>query len=939
MNTKSTYRTIPPVFFFVGAKYLAMIILVILAAGTISCSGQSKSSSTTEINDDVELSPEIGQEKIREIDTSLNVGSGFPDVSSILVSADGTNHVDQHGASLHLPSDLLDDGEQVRLISTSIDADLYQELRDLFHIESPVYSLEVVGQGDVAGRVDLSFPVENSQARTLVIIDDRYLGFLDTAPENGCLTVPAHIGPSERDETYLPENREGSGTVRYVVLSPKKSSGLEQPVLNASVLQSPIGLHSLMFLARSWTSHYLVNALSSTSRLDCTFYEGNHLPRKVNCRRNSNDSIQVHWDEMNVQYTTGSADLLINNVEEAMQSYYEAGFVNARLVSGSPMYLVITKAVDSYYHPGSGILYLDLTTANNLASGVLDTTMLHELAHIVQHKKYRLVKDYYSPSRKWWLEVSAENMVFLVAEEGVNINLKEYGGKGFQEKPFQWNESLYIHAQLLRVSMCPNSSICPLSIDGFKQAINQGTYPFSDTAAQALLTADLSDYARYLLGETPGSRNPITLRGMQLGGIQGFGENLIVRSRGDKFSFEVFGDPSQINRSIGTGLIPDMVTVKAQIEKGGVYPFAVLNGMGSGMQGHLPATLTIYPGAPFYMKVGDQEAQYYDGSQQITVQPISEQMGIPGVRVVALGVEEGVSFQAMVSVIDLQGDWIITDSKLLSMKNTCEDLGVSLLMDPTEIQGQLSRHFASRGVYHVSMARGELGYLFEAAPGFTLTERRSFMTGQVKSIEVETIEHEVLHSGYIRLQPEEIEWQMDLVMELVVPEATVPATKVGGFMNGNRFAMATVFLLILPGGAMIVVSKGHPRRKIILAILVMAFVSMACVESLKWNVTARLNQIEYLLPYEVNPSETTDQPIFRLSGAPVKTVLALDLIEPEIKVDGEVIRPAEKKSCLMEVMTESVVEIYPDGFITGYDMLKEVEEKLTTWDDDDDDDW
>jgi hypothetical protein len=943
MNPKTEKNPLLPILAIVGVGCFGLFSLICIAIGVVFFLRQDTLTPLIESVGNqpsqtvVEAGRETGKDQPAEVEESQNPVTGFTEISSLHLRADGTLHTDQSGVGLLLPPGVIDEDEQVRLTSSHIDGDLYRELSEVFHIESPVYSLAVVGEGDIAGRVGLSFPAASDLSRALVIIDDHYLGFLDITPENGRLTIPVHAGPTDLDDAIPDQAESGSPSIRYVILSPKKVAGVDRPPSGASDSFAPVGLTTSLENTNPGISNNLFRPPAATYHLNCTFFEGNHVPRKVDCRRNSNDSIQVHWDEKRVEYSAAAADQLIKNMEDGMKLFFDQGFVNAQLISGSPMYIVVYKGPDSYYHPATGVFYLDQVTAKNLAEGKMETTHLHEMAHIIQHKKYRMLKDYYSAERKWWLEISAENMVFLVAPEGVNINLNEYGQAGFQARPFQWNESLYIHAQLLRVKMCPDTSVCPLSIEGFKQAINQGTYPLSDAKAQATLTGDLSDYARYLLGETPKNANPVTLSGIRLGGLAGFGDNLVVRSRNNRFSFEVAGSAPQVVRSTGTGVIPDFVNVNAKIEQGGVYPFAVMNGSSSGIQGHLPASITIYPGVRFWLKVGDEEAVYYDGSQEVIVQPVSEKMGFEDVRMVALGGNQGGTFQALVAVIDLQGDWVIASSNLVSFTDSCQELGIDMSIDPVDLPRDLSLHFASRGVYKPSIAAGSLGYAFEASPGYSLTEQKIMEAGYKPPPE-----YNINHTGAISMDPDGIEWTMELAFELIPTEASLPGTPVSQSKDGFPTHLAGLFVLVIPASAFFCLSARNPRLRITGLMLALMLVSMACIlQSLSYTTRVQLDRIEYLLPYNSPPSEVTDQAIFRLTGAPVTTVINFKIIIPAITEGGEVKSEAQEKNCRLDIVTESVVEIFPDGFITGYDLIAESETVFSDWGDGDwdDDDW
>ena len=174
---------------------------------------------------------------------------------------------------------------------------------------------------------------------------------------------------------------------------------------------------------------------------------------------------------------------------------------------------------DPYYSPSNSTIYIPEDSAAEIIE-TLSWELAHELAHWVQDYSYNFTRAYWgnvagtSPIGKWWLEVSAENMVFLFDPAAVENNLTYYGmttvsthNTPFQYSPNLWNDQLYNHAQLVKVFMCENSAVCPISESGFIEAINQGAFPYEGEAAVNQITENLAEYARYLLGKPPQSAN------------------------------------------------------------------------------------------------------------------------------------------------------------------------------------------------------------------------------------------------------------------------------------------------------------------------------------------------------------------------------------------------------------------------------------------------
>jgi hypothetical protein len=102
------------------------------------------------------------------------------------------------------------------------------------------------------------------------------------------------------------------------------------------------------------------------------------------------------------------------------------------------------------------------------------------------------------------------------------------------------------------------------------------------------------------------------------------------------------------------------VKVEAMIAKGGVYPLRVSNGGvspgGNSMAG-LPGLLEIQAGPAFWLKQDEAEPVFYPAGTSLKLGPISDQLGIGRVRIVAIAPDTDQTFQASLSLADLSGDW------------------------------------------------------------------------------------------------------------------------------------------------------------------------------------------------------------------------------------------------------------------------------------------
>jgi hypothetical protein len=242
-----------------------------------------------------------------------------------------------------------------------------------------------------------------------------------------------------------------------------------------------------------------------------------------------------------------------------------------------------------------------------------------------------------------------------------------------------------VQAQLVKLNMCDDPSVCPLSETTFLKAINEGTYPFDDDAARQKVSANLDDYARYLLGETPMRANVGILGGEAVRTGEGYGEAVqVARSQrfGDFWHHRTGNEPQMTQDASGA---LEATAIDAPLDKDGVYPLRVASGYGKGGGAGLPAALRVAPGAPFYYRAGDGEVTFHDGKEELLIQPIHTEMGFPSVRLVALGREGGERFRARVELIDLSGVWIFSGvpvSNNVTCSEEIADEGVRMGLEP-----------------------------------------------------------------------------------------------------------------------------------------------------------------------------------------------------------------------------------------------------------------
>ncbi|MBE0696375.1 MAG: hypothetical protein IH586_05580, partial [Anaerolineaceae bacterium] len=177
-----------------------------------------------------------------------------------------------------------------------------------------------------------------------------------------------------------------------------------------------------------------------------------------------------------------------------------------------------------------------------------------------------------------------------------------------------------------------------------------------DGAKKSQVSANLKDYAFYLLGKPPASSNTaIPLNSLVKSG-EGYGEYVrVTRNSNTDLKFDFNGANPQMRQDSQNG--KDAVAIEAIIHKDGVYPLMVLGGQGKNPG--LPVELVIEPGAPFYYTQDDGELKYSDGSKELKLLPIHGEMGIKKIRLVAVGETGGEIFKARVQPLELEGAWVV----------------------------------------------------------------------------------------------------------------------------------------------------------------------------------------------------------------------------------------------------------------------------------------
>ena len=569
----------------------------------------------------------------------------------VLTLTEGQTQTDANGVSITIPDDALSGGE-AQLVTTDLNGDLAAELKKGYQLISPAYALVGVGNVDGTQSAELSFPADQEEYRLLAIIDGVYVAELDIKPENGILTIPADIHPSDNGELSTTGEMWQSGSIQYVLVRPKQSP--QGGVPSVLKLANPV---------RSET-HYRCYPLTRTF-----------------CFQNGNGSVQVMFNKEN-KLTANQTEIVITHIQDNMQKYEDAGFDGAIYTARNPVQVVVIgPGGPPYYKVANGTIYLPFDIAKRIADGGKDEFLVHEMAHWVQDEHYWMAAASATQDGRWWMETSAENMVMMIDPEHVGQNLKTYGsidadGKSsvLQISPYQWpNEESYAMAQFLKVNIC-NSDACPLSEVSFVENIDWGYFPFNADSAREKMHANLPDYARYLLGVAPEKANtqiPLSEVVLQ----HNFGDAIdIHKTAGSPYEFQKVNGFGRFTQETKNNL--PSIRIEAQLQKDGVYPLHVFVKPKAEPNG--PVVVIVEAGAPYYYRIDNGEVLYNDGKTEQVFMPIMKLVNgneITDLRIVAVGLEGGEVFKARVEVLDLSGLWWFDDVEESAIVNNlqCED--------------------------------------------------------------------------------------------------------------------------------------------------------------------------------------------------------------------------------------------------------------------------
>ncbi len=569
--------------------------------------------------------------------------------------------INADGAQLTIPETALEADISATLQTSDPDSELESIFSEVFQIKTNLYQITADGENDGIGTAAIEVSDSNGQSFLLEIIDGEYFSLTSLEANNGKITFQVPIVTTPKDEGD--DSLRFDGSYHFAIIQTSAKLNLE-PLANK---------HMVKLMAQP------------TDTLNCGSLS-KYITEVDFCRQNPGGTIKVLYDRMSTpNMTNGKADQIISVAEKIINAYESKGFVAAKLEkSQDRIHLVIEKgAGDPYYSSSNGTIYIPEDSTTDI-DAKLSWEMAHEIAHWVQDHSYNFAGAYWgnllgtSTYRKWWLEVSAENMVFLFDPAYIDQNLTYYGmttpatkNTPFQYSPNLWNSQLYNHAQLVKVFMCENPAVCPISESGFVNAINQGTFPYKEESAINQVSENLNEYARYLLGKSPQSANShIPIMPAVKNGV-GYGEFIEPIFKGGMSELKKTGYAPQM---VSTGEIgSQIVNINAAIQPGGVYPLNVQSGINPELN-KLPLQVTVFAGAPFYYRIGEGDIQYSDGSKEMILGLVHPVWGVKKIRLVAIANESEANFKAEIRSIDMSGVWSMNRVKDTTVSNiSCDE--------------------------------------------------------------------------------------------------------------------------------------------------------------------------------------------------------------------------------------------------------------------------
>ena len=607
-----------------------------------------------------------------------------------------------------------------QVIGSQIDGKLALAFQETFSQEITFYELQADAENDGTGQAHLQVPASKEFAVLLEILDEKYLAVSELRLESGAFqaNVPVgSVGLDQRDESV---SLEGSRHFAIVQLDASALSSMGAHLARVAAAPDPRSCGIETMIGKGYMIPYPPDTVTSY------------------CRKNLAGTIQVMvYPLLTPGVIKEKVDPVVDMIEKIMAFYQKEGFTAVNLQDAwlSRVQVVIELGSgDPYYSSSNGVVHIPEDSLKSTYEKNVEYELAHELAHWIQDESYNFTSAYWanftgvSSEAKWWFEVAAENMVMLYQEAYIDHNLLTYGmttpgsnDTPFQYTPNQWNDQLYLHAQLVKLFMCPNDLACPLSKQGFIDAINQGEYPYTPDAL-AKINENLGDYATYLLGKQVLSANSAIPIGSARASGQGYGEFINVTNKGAvEIEYKKTGYPPQMEAVLQEGM--QIMKINAPIQKLGVYSLTI-SAPNDERQAGFPVEVVVESGVPFWYTLDDGKEKFHDGNKKISLGPIHSSLGNKKLRMVAYAQDKNRTFIARVQPLDLKGDWLVVSDGVTNHNYSCtetEKVEVTVNYPESAQFAALYTSYLPSAVGLFLPDTGGTGYTWTVQPGADLT--------------------------------------------------------------------------------------------------------------------------------------------------------------------------------------------------------------------------
>jgi hypothetical protein len=796
--------------------------------------------------------------------------ASFSVLEELVLPSEPSLHRDAHGVGVQIAAESLSADQQFVLRSGEGGVAALAELEAYRVPGLPLYQLDLRGEGEGSGQVELVVPAEHPATRVVEIIDGAALIVYEVEPVEGVIRLPLQIADSVGSDVDI---MFAGGSRSFAVLGPGPTAA-----------------------SRSWPNPFTARSAHAQDR--------DHRPCRIgfppvelkNCWTTWNGTATVTWNRAGL-LTPWEAQAILSVATELQNALVAQEFVNASPSAANPLKIVVDPgdgllSVDApTYNSTLGVIKLPLDSAQNIRGDTPRLELAHELMHWTQDVAYNMLWGFVRSESRWWLEVTAEIGTFLVEANGADANARIYGQTHFNEQqlvfqasPYAWQvDEQYLQAQLVYANMC--GAGCPLTQEQVVSAINRGTYPLADQGLRSQISERIEAYAHYVLtGQHPDGREVTAFKtGVAVGDFV-----QLARNKADGAMRWIVSNYQQFDTTTRQ--------FSANLATDSIYPLVV--GAGSKLQpitgmpspSGPPAMLVIDPGLPFLYQLDGGAVQRHDGQSELWLGPIHDPLGHQMIRLVAYAGATPGQFKARIEEIDLNGDWVLSFSnpRVLDFGCTGDDTDDSELdaAETIELLGLLSSYAATRGSY--TQDSSQLDTFHYMLP-----------TG-VEFCDDEGCER-ISYASNLTLEPDGIRIIQHL--NIAQPTASQPVE-----------APLLVLALGLPLGLLVVAGR---RRRLLLAVIALLIVPQlsGCIEleiygSLGSATTFK--QIELL-----RDNDPASGPLVRLSAGEGEQTLDFTFVGGMVDpfADEASQEPPKVSVCRGRIAVAATAELFPEGVV------------------------